>query len=281
MKKIFLLLAGIFLFAGEIFSSEAIAKERLQGDTASQFMSRLNFSPLLANPLEARIGVQYQSDKKLRLDIGNSLDLIDLGKELSIGTDFFVLTRLRSEGNFKFPVETSDYFFGLNVSSAPKKYFSDNVTNSFRLRVAHISSHVVDGLADTSGLLYKRPFVYSREFAELIGTMEFWQDFRIYAGLTYVWATQPRNPNRSIPQFGIEYRGPRSKSQIFAAYDFKLTGIKDVYSGVHSWQAGYILGADFGTALMLSFYGYQGRSVHGMFYNEHDSYLGFGFQVLY
>ncbi len=65
----------------------------------------------IANPLEARIGSFYQPNAdRLRLDIGQTIDLnqfeIRSGWKAGIGADAFILTRLRSEGNFKFPVET-------------------------------------------------------------------------------------------------------------------------------------------------------------------------------
>ncbi|MES2767189.1 MAG: DUF1207 domain-containing protein [Bacteroidota bacterium] len=260
---------------------------------------RLNFQPLLANPFEGRVGAMYQfSDNKLRLDIGNSFDLIRIGNNQTIGADFFTFTRLRSEGNFKFPVETSDYFFGINVT---KEYsilkqqpvdenseYSDPLNRSeyykaaYRLRLAHISSHLVDGLVDTSGLLKQHPFVYSREFADLIGTLE-WKNLRTYAGLTFVWATQPRDAERLIPQLGIEYKHKLSR-RFYAslAYDFKLIGISDKYIGTHAAQGGISYLSEFEMpALSLNIYGYHGRSMHGMFYKEKDSYIGTGFQFLF
>jgi len=261
-------------------------------------VSRINFTPLVANPYEGRVGAMYQfSDNKLRLDIGNSIDVIQ--GRLSIGADFFTFTRLRSEGNFKFPVETSDYLFGVNFSTSSLKayseYFDDEGNRegigfdpSLRLRLAHISSHLVDGLADTSGKLDKTPFVYSREFADLIFALEDF-NFRGYVGLTGIWATQPRNVNRFIPQLGLEYKYLLSNGiEAFAAYDFKLIGVDDAYVGTSAWQTGvkfyqFKQGAGLQTspAISLNIFGYHGRSMHGMFYKEKDSYIGTGFQFMF
>lgn len=87
------------------------------------------FTPFLASPLEARIGSFYQPSKdKMRLDIGNTVDLsvfdTDSTWKYSIGTDAFILTRLRSEGNLKFPVETADYFLDSIVQQ--KAYMQEN-----------------------------------------------------------------------------------------------------------------------------------------------------------
>ena len=78
----------------------------------------LLFRPLTANHLESRIGTFYQhTEERLRLDIGHSLDLFEItntGFLMRIGGDFFILSRLRSDGRMKFPVETADYYFGFN-----------------------------------------------------------------------------------------------------------------------------------------------------------------------
>ncbi|MBS1537743.1 MAG: DUF1207 domain-containing protein [Bacteroidetes bacterium] len=248
-------------------------------------LGNLFFKPLSANPLEARIGTMYQfDDNKLRLDIGNSIDLqtINLTDSLplSLGTDFFTLTRLRSEGKLKFPVETADFYFGIN--GAIKRNLNENVEGSIRLRIAHISSHLVDGYASDSVFVRQKPFVYSREFAEGIVAAEFSHSVRFYAGLTFLWATQPRSANRFIPQLGFDGSHKISSSLfINFGYDFKVFGINDIYTGVHALQAGVFLETSNNKGYLLSLYCYRGRSVHGMFFNQEDTYFGTGFQVIF
>ena len=72
--------------------------------------------PFAANVYEARIGmVDYTTENHLRLDIGANLDLyqqkLKNNIQFGIGTEFFTYTQLRSESNFKFPVETIYYYF--------------------------------------------------------------------------------------------------------------------------------------------------------------------------
>ncbi|MGA2297355.1 MAG: DUF1207 domain-containing protein [FCB group bacterium] len=242
----------------------------------------LLFRPLTANTFEPRVGVMYQfNDKKLRLDIGNSIDLLGFNlsdnSELRIGTDFFTYTRLRSEGNFKFPVETSDYFFGLNTS------FKETIGEfeySGRLRVAHISSHLVDGLAKDT-VFSQMPFVYSREFVDLVGAATY-KNLRLYMGFNYIFSTIPKDPKPINIQLGFDYRTPlNSWLSFLAGYDFKLNGFGNIYSGVNSLQAGLFFRTSGNIGIGINVYQFDGNSIHGMFYNHYENYFALGFQVYF
>ncbi|OJX57144.1 MAG: hypothetical protein BGO89_11625 [Candidatus Kapaibacterium thiocyanatum] len=241
------------------------------------------FAAPVANPLEGRIGTMVQFGvKHLRLDIGATVDVMNplddtASGRLRIGADFFTFTRLRSEGNFKFPVETSDYFFGLNAT-----YALPSSPLHARLRIAHISSHLVDGYADGEGVFTRQaPFVYSREFVELIAGYHI-GSIRPYAGFTWLFATQPKRADRVIPQAGVDVRqhigGP---FHLRGGFDWKLVGIDGTYATAQAAQLGVFFDGWNGRGLMLSIYGYNGRSMHGMFFDQNDRYLGLGFQVVW
>ncbi len=247
---------------------------------SDSYSAGLLFRPLTANVFEPRIGTMYQfDDNKLRLDIGTSIDLLELQKtdesQINIGTDFFTFSRLRSEGNMKFPVETSDYFFGINITGKTKLWDKEI---SGRLRLSHISSHLVDGMANGTEFTQK-PFVYSREFMELVGTITI-SGIRFYTGLSYVFSTIPKEVNQLIPQFGADYEyGISSIMSLRAGYDFKLGGNDCTFRAVHTLQAGVLIKAFDTAGIMLNYYLYKGPSMHGMFYREYDSYQGIGFQI--
>lgn len=240
------------------------------------------FPPLTANILEPRIGTVFQlTEKKLRLDIGTTVDLFEFdtceNSKIRMGTDFFTLSRLRSEGNMKFPVETADYFFGVNGTTRGKAY---GFNYSARLRLAHISSHIIDGLANDT-ILTRKPFVYSREFAELTGAINF-DELRIYAGITYVFSRQPKSTNSVIPKLGFDSKYRINQfMNVNMGYDFKLSGFDNIYFGAHSAQAGieFVTIKDIG--ILISGYLFKGKSIHGMFYMDDESYAGVGFQVVY
>ena len=239
------------------------------------------FTSPIANPYEARIGSMYQVEpQKLRLDIGTQLEVLsgtgfDTATSWSAGVGFQTWTRLRAETNFKFPVETVDYWFGVHGM------YGSATSWHVRARIAHISSHLVDGLANRTGVLSPTPFVFSREFVELLGGYSFGV-LRPYAGTTVVWSSIPDAPNSWIPQGGVDIRmSINSDWTLAGGYDVKLVGILGTYSAVHAAQLGIQRDLMHETALWLGLYGYHGRSMHGMFYTGHDSYVSLGFQILW
>lgn len=237
-----------------------------------------------ASVFEARIGAVIQpTPGKLRLDIGASVDLVRIRIDstrpsLRIGADFMTYTRLRSEHNLKFPVETIDYWFGLHAAYA----ITDNV--ALRLRAAHISAHLVDGLADTSAMFTgRKPFVYSREFIEALAAYTVNSYTRVYGGGTVITSTQPRSANRLIPQVGLDVNIPIDHDlSVRGGYDWRLIGIDGTYVTAQAAQVGLFwetMGD--GRGLMVSVHGYNGRSIHGMFFDQADSYIGIGMQIVW
>lgn len=251
------------------------------------------FKPLLANPFEARVGTIYDNtNDRLRLDIGTSLDLMNIYQDsiniLKVGTDFMTYTRLRSEGKLKFPVETSDYFFGVNISG---KYLFDHNNDlgqqnqninflEYRIRIAHISSHLVDGYTNKDYEFLQSPFVYSREFVDAVCALNI-DDTRIYLGLNSIFSTQPKNFTAFIPQTGIEHKlNIFQNLDITAGYDIKLVGINKILRATNAFQAGLLYGENNSPKIFAGIYYYSGPSIHGMFYNNIDKYFGIGFQVI-
>jgi len=251
----------------------------------------LNFEPLIANPYEARIGfIGQPSEERLRMDIGASFDLFDLGGNSTFGVDMMTYTRLRSEGRFKFPVETTDYYFGVN--SAFTFYDSPIFGNLFfgteqlRLRLAHISSHLIDGYTNDSEFI-SDPFVYSREFLEVVYRInafssETYRKISPYIGINYVFSKIPKDIQPIELISGIEYTERLSESLDFEmGYNFSLRGFDDAYYGVSNAQAGLKYNFSKNRAIFVGIYAHDGLSMHGMFFNQKDSYIGIGTQVYY
>ena len=166
------------------------------------YNDEINFRPLIANPYEARMGfIGKPSEERLRMDIGATFDLFKLSKQGTFGVDMMTYTRLRSEGRFKFPVETTDYFFGINSAFLFERspIFGDlfSGVEQLRIRLAHISSHLIDGYTINNEFI-SPPFVYSREFLEVIykvntGYSDDCQLISPYFGGSYVFSKIPNN----------------------------------------------------------------------------------------
>jgi hypothetical protein len=248
------------------------------------FPSDLNIQPFTAHFLEPKAGFQYLFDlDKVRIDIGTSHDIIHWktdDESFSIGADCFTYTRARSENNFKFPVETIDYLFGLNGGYKNKSELYEWGT---RLRFSHISAHLVDGYYDSESEQWingRKPFVYSREFFELIAYYKIY-DIRVYGGITYNIHIVPEEIKNEIFQIGFDYYPEDLKTSLFnpfVAYDFTLTGINE-YNGNNVVVMGIKFGdvESRGFSILASYF--SGKSVHAEFNSLNESYLTIGINL--
>lgn len=244
--------------------------------------SELLFKPFLANTFEPRMGSLYQFDEeKLRLDIGYSHDFMNFNignNPFSVGADFFTYTRLRSEGRFKFPVETSDYFFGLNANYKTKLLSGEL---AFRLRISHISSHLVDGYS-SDGVFNKMPFTYSREFFDLAAAWTVIDNLRLYIGVNYVFSVIPKDVGAVSPQLGFDYSYKINELiELNAGFDHKSSAIASEYSPQNSFEAGINIITSESAKINLNYFFYDGRSIHGLFYKDFENYSGIGFRVIF
>lgn len=248
------------------------------------FPKDLNVQPFTANFLEPKAGFLFNtSDNKIRLDIGTSQDILHIRNQnqiIAIGADLFTFTRLRSENDFHFPVETIDYLFGLNSSF--KKVIEEN-EYGIRFRFSHISAHLVDGQFDKGTNQWRDgrlPQVYSREFIELFPFIRF-NDLRFYIGLTYIFHSSPKEIKKGIFQFGGDYFITKLSTKFFTpylAYDFKLSG-KEKYVGNNSINFGLKFG-QFNNKGVSIYYSYiSGKSVHGEYFDLNENYSSIGFNL--
>lgn len=232
------------------------------------------FPQPIANPFEGRIQVFASPDAKaMRFDIGASPALVSADSTLRIRADFFTLSKMRSESAMKFPVETIDYWFGLSWAWAPPE-----LPTTFRLRLAHVSAHIVDGMRWPLPTETMVP-IYSREFAELLTAIRY-RDVRLYGGLTYVWSSHHPEFTPWIPQVGVEYtREITEQLRLSAAYDGKLVGYRSVALPQHCLQVGVVYRHRTSVEGGLILYRYDGRSIHGMLASTQDHYWAIGVRL--
>jgi hypothetical protein len=249
------------------------------------FPDGLTIQPFTANILEPKLGFLFQIGKnELRLDIGNSIDILRFQKNeseiFSFGADMFTYTLLRGEKNFHFPVDAVDYLFGINT--AYKNVIDDETEYGARLRISHISAHFADGHYDGINHEWRdklNPRIYSREFIEL---MPFYKtnSFRAYVGFTYLIHVNP-STGKDIYQTGFDYFMKDLINQNitpFVGYDYKLIHL-DQYSGNHSVVFGVKLGKPDGKGMSLYYNYFSGNSIHGEYFDFKKEYSAIGINL--
>lgn len=249
---------------------------------------RLLFAPLVAHHVEPRVGfTRLVDERRLRLDIGNSVDLIGFSDVLTddrlmIGADFFTWTSLRQEGDFHFPVDAVDYLFGVNASWRHR--VSADAAVSARLRLSHISAHLVDGSYDKSAGAWRDgqlPRVYSREFVDLIFAWEYLNILRFYGGGQYVYHVDPATLGKLGVQAGAEFWWEDAITRgvhVLAAYDLRVLD-NGATRTAHALQAGVRFGRRHGSGLSVFLAAYDGPSQHGEYFDRQWSYWGPGMNV--
>lgn len=278
----------------------SLGAQNIPGDTTRPTLRPL-YSWSSAAPHAPRIGAAYEPEReRLRLDIGGTIPLLrsvvskqSEGRiEAEIGADFFTWSRLRSEESFKFPVEAVDYYFGLYATASDAWLFGDHPERSWRVvptfRIAHISAHLVDG--DTLFGTASDPFVYSREFVELLGEIE-WRsedrDLLIRSGLgaralfhaipdvdnavsPFLWIDGSYRPSSALPltlQAGYWLRLDNEfSSQLGTLIEHRLR-LAVLLAGVD--QAGVSIETGY----------HRGRSVYGHYLLEEIATWSFGFRI--
>lgn len=249
---------------------------------------RLLFAPLIAHHVEPRVGFSRLVDEeRLRLDIGNSIDLLTykdmLGADrFAVGADFFTWTSLRQEKDFHFPVDAVDYLFGINATW--KKVIDASSTLSARLRLSHISAHLVDGSFDPTTDSWRHGVpsrVYSREFFDLVVAWEYDTWLRLYGGGQYVYHIDPADLGKLGLQGGFEavWRdAAMSGTHLYAAYDLRMLDNGETRAA-HGFQVGVKFGPWRGSGLNLFVALYDGPSQHGEYHDRRWSYWGPGMNI--
>ena len=252
---------------------------------AEWFPGALLIPSFTANVLEARSGFDFFVDKSnLQLNAGSTQDIVHYNsknEKYSLGADIFTYTRLRSTKEFKFPVETIDYLFGVNFG------YERQITSykaGFRIRISHISTHQVDGDYDetlTANWRNSRvPFVYSREFMEFMPYIEY-EQLRVYTGFTYIFHTIPSNLSRCLYQIGFDkyYVNSCLPFSPFAAYDLKFEKREGKYAGNNNLRIGAKFGKYNGKGFSVYYSFVSGYSIHGQLYNIKEKYSSIGINL--
>ena len=278
MKRIVILIFFISL----LFNVHSIYSQQ----TGIYFFSTEKvFEPTRASVFEPRVGfLKNVNDKNLRLDIGIGIDLIGLhtdNAQYSFGVDAFTFSNLRSESNFKFPVDAIDYLFGVNFNY--KRPLSNDLFVSSRIRVSHISSHLQDGHIYERADTIFTPFTYSREFINIAVVMDKFIDRTLIKNLFAVnilFSTIPDDFGLFSFQYGLEVQYYLHEViSLYFSNDLKLSTVSDKTNLNENLEMGIRIGEYNSRGVNFFFSYYDGQDYKGQYYNRYLNYKAIGLTI--
>ncbi|TLU85932.1 MAG: DUF1207 domain-containing protein [Chlorobium sp.] len=286
MKRTYSLCKVLFILTVTLLTS----LDKTSAATALNPSTKTIFKPLLADPFEPRVAVMpWLGKSALQLDIGSSTDLYQNdNKTFAAGVDFGTYSLLRRKNNFKFPVDTVDYLFGINASWKKQINCKRLPFDEFsaRARISHISAHFEDGHydEDAGGWIQEAgaphiPLTYSREFVNLVLALSS-PGHRFYTGYQYLYHSLPDGINAHSFQAGAELSTPYNT---YLAADFKLLPVWQPslkktrgHRGTWNLQAGIRLNGIGLEKVRVACNYYNGISRHGMYFYKPESYTTAG-----
>ena len=282
---------------------QLLSSQNVPGDTVRPTILPL-YRWAIAAPHAPRIGASFAPiDDRVRLDIGGTIPLwrpVDPSVDdtpsvpnAELGADFFTWSSLRSERDFKFPVEGVDYYFGfygaLDLDLFDEPLFGSDRTRLIpTARVAHISAHLVDG--DTLFRIGAEPFVYSREFVDLDLAVELTRSnrptldgwFRTTIGFRYLFHTIPVGLSRFSPALSLD--GAIAPSMVLpitleAGYHLRLDQERESILE-HRARLGLKAAGLYESGLLFEIGYHNGRSVYGQYFPRREEGWSLGFRVV-
>jgi len=275
-----------FAFFLAVFFLQAHSLSAKDNDSIYFFRSEKVYEPLEAGILEARIGFQkYTNTDYLKLDIGASLDVVAVksgNKIISAGADFFTFSNLRTESNFKFPVDAIDYFFGINLNF--KSNISKDRRVSARFRLSHISSHLQDGHVYERTDTIFTPFVFSKEFFDLSAIYEYdiSRNFllRAQGGINFIFHSIPDEISPLSGQIGLEARYFLSDMlSFYISNEVTISEVSDATNANENLETGISLGRKNSRGITVFFNYYEGQDFRGQYYGSYLNTKGIGMKL--
>ena len=248
------------------------------------------FPPLRADYQEPRVGVRKEAGtSRLKLDIGSSIEFLQWQPDTSsgrirLGADLFTYALTTSAQGLRLQVDAVDGYFGGHIVYAPEGYGG----LSLRLRLLHVSGHLIDGHWDGTTMQWKDnklPIPYTRDFGEITG-LTTWTgrlaSLRAYTGVSYATLVRPDNLSRFGTLHGFELRStglPPFAGRPFSVYvadHIAFSGIPTWY-GTNNLEFGVKFGEWDGTGIRIYGSWYNGLEVFSQYYFLRTDQWGLGF----
>ena len=288
-QKFFIIILLLLIINNKLIFSQD------QNNVTFEFLpSGVHFLPLKANYEEARVGIlYYPSDGKLKVDIGNDIDLLafyfpNINSTLTLSIEFMAYALSRNYEQNRLQIDALDGFFGGNASFS--KNYSDGKFIS-RFRIIHNSAHLVDGHYNVKlndWIDDSKPIPFAKDFGELLLGYQFSPDFgsaRIYSAISYSTLIRPLILKKWTGFMGFELSTNKltgkflnHETNLFIASHINLEGNPD-----YKFNYNNLLGIKFGewnekgVIFYLSYY--SGSHPFSEYYYKRVSQFGIGFFV--
>lgn len=250
-------------------------------------------APLIANPQEPRAGLRMEfGTTRLKLDIGSSLDFLGFtfnrqgSKQLRLGVDFFTYALTTSFRDYRLQVDAVDGFFGGHFVYRAD---GDRSSLALRLRILHLSAHMVDGHIDpvTKTWRDKRaPIAFTRDFGELLVSYFFPAGrlrFMPYAGVSYATLVRPTEIKRWGGLCGFEANSGELTGKVlgkpfelYAADNLTVAGIPE-WIGTNIVEVGVKFGRWESSGIRVYLDYTSGLEVFSEYYDVRNDSWGVGF----
>jgi hypothetical protein len=244
---------------------------------ATQLPRTLLWQPPLANPLQPRMYVlpttlhNDNTHDTIDTAIGATQGLIRIGPDdhsWAFQQDVFAVV-LSRWADYRESVGV-DYRFGFPWTFRVGNWQA-------KLSYEHTSTHLGDELMAWTGRP-RAPHIRDEMVAAL--AYRFWDQVRVYGIFGYpIMATTPEGHDTTRFDWGVEWMTPHATGwwgRPFAAFDMELRADQEFTPNL-TVQVGWVFRAeDEGGDLRIVLEGYNGDSMYGQFFRDHEQFVGVG-----
>ena len=254
---------------------------------------RTIFPEIPASYEEPRVGLTKDiNSAHMKLDIGSAMDFVQISlradstQNLRFGADLFAYALVTSYEGLRLQVDALDGYFGGHVVYRMQLPQSALL---LRLRVLHLSSHLLDGHFDLSNGVWRDgrfPNPLSRDYGEITAGY-LWQrnssEVFLYAGFSQATLIRPPTMKRLNTMCGVaahtgDWVGSFAGSPVhlYAADHFRIWGLETL-SGTNMLEAGVKFGEWNGAGIRIFISHHSGLEVYTQYFDMKSDDWGLGF----